>query len=122
MARRAAHPRPPQSGPPLRQGHVGTERGRRARRGARRLAPAMSDAASRCGREGRWLAVDVGGTNMRAAIVGGDGVVGERKDRPTERSPEPLVALAREVLAGDADTVDGAVVGLPGRIDYGAGT
>jgi glucokinase len=67
-----------------------------------------------------WLAIDVGGTNMRAAIVSGDGTVGERVDRPTERDCGALVELARDVLAGDV--VDGAVVGLPGRIDYGAGT
>ncbi|HYD10633.1 MAG TPA: ROK family protein [Acidimicrobiales bacterium] len=67
-----------------------------------------------------WLALDVGGTNMRAAIVSDDGVVGERVDRDTERDSGALVELAREVLEGDS--VDGAVIGLPGRIDYGAGT
>jgi len=67
-----------------------------------------------------WLALDVGGTNMRAAIVTDGGTVGERLDRPTERDSVALVELAREVLAGD--DVDGAVVGLPGRVDYGAGT
>ena len=66
-----------------------------------------------------WLAVDVGGTNMRAAIVTEEGEVGERSDRATGRDPAALVELARDVLAGDE--VDGAVVGLPGRIDYGVG-
>lgn len=68
----------------------------------------------------RWLALDVGGTNMRAAIVDGDGTIVERQDRATENDPAPLLDLAREVL-GDA-AVEGAVVGLPGRVDYGAGT
>lgn len=67
-----------------------------------------------------WLGVDVGGTNMRAAIVDDDGTVGERSDRPTERDCSTLIDLARHVLEGDE--VEGAVVGLPGRIDYGAGT
>ena len=67
-----------------------------------------------------WLALDVGGTNMRAAIVEEDGTVGERVDRPTERDASTLIELARDVLEGD--DVQGAVVGLPGRVDYGAGT
>lgn len=67
-----------------------------------------------------WLGLDVGGTNMRAAIVEADGSVRRRQERPTERQPAPLLDLARDVLGTTA--VQGAVVGLPGRVDYGAGT
>lgn len=67
------------------------------------------------------LAVDVGGTKMRAGLVGGDGAVRWREVEPTPDDPEcaPLVELARDVMARGA--VDRAVIGLPGRIDYGAG-
>lgn len=69
----------------------------------------------------RTLALDIGGTNMRAALVDDDGRVHEREERSTPDSADcaPLVELARDVLGkGEAGT---AVVGLPGRIDYGAG-
>ncbi|MGI8758255.1 MAG: ROK family protein [Acidimicrobiales bacterium] len=67
------------------------------------------------------LAVDLGGTWMRAARTGADGAVSHRLERPTPRTPDPrpLIELLREVLV--AGPVGSAVVGLPGRVDYGAG-
>jgi glucokinase len=69
----------------------------------------------------RTLALDVGGTNMRAALVDADGNVEEREERDTPSDDEcaPLIDLARDVLA--RGEVSCAVVGLPGRIHYGAG-
>ena len=67
------------------------------------------------------LAVDVGGTNVRAALVDRDGTVDEREeiDTPTTSDCTPVIELARHVLKrGGADE---AVVGVPGRVDYGAG-
>jgi glucokinase len=68
------------------------------------------------------LAVDLGGTRMRAAIVDGSGRVLERCAAPTPHDahgPDALVALATNVL--DRDAVASAVVGVPGRVHYGKG-
>jgi glucokinase len=60
------------------------------------------------------LGVDIGGTNMRAALVDEHGTVKDREECPSERGA--LRDLVRTVLArGDATT---AVVGVPGRVDY----
>lgn len=71
---------------------------------------------------GTVLAVDLGGTWMRAAIVFADGDVQERRSQPTPQDaecPDALLALAGDVLA--AGTVERAVIGVPGRVHYGAG-
>jgi predicted NBD/HSP70 family sugar kinase len=66
------------------------------------------------------LAIDLGGTNLRAALVDGDGHVDARDEVPTPDEPAAIADLARRVLArGDADR---AVVGVPGRVDYREGT
>jgi glucokinase len=72
-------------------------------------------------RPGLLLGVDLGGTSMRAALVDTDGVVHRRLVRPTPGTPDskPLLALAAEAVEGAS--VSGAVVGVPGRVDYGAG-
>jgi glucokinase len=69
-----------------------------------------------------YLAVDLGGTSMRAARTAADGTVSGRVERPTPATPdvEALLALCRDVLRHGAD-VTSAVVGVPGRVDYGAG-
>jgi glucokinase len=67
------------------------------------------------------LAIDLGGTNMRAALVGGDGRVTEREERETPKDHEidGLIELALAVAKrGD---VRRAIVGVPGRVDYGRG-
>jgi glucokinase len=68
------------------------------------------------------LAVDLGGTNMRAAIVDNSGCVLDHRVAPTPRragSPDALIALIDEVLG--RHLVSMAVVGVPGRVDYGTG-
>lgn len=68
------------------------------------------------------LAVDLGGTNMRAAVVERDGSIVARGQVPTPHdrlAVEPLVELCSAVR-GDRE-VDHAVVALPGRVDYAAG-
>ena len=58
---------------------------------------------------------------MRAAIVDENGTLLERSEAPTPRDtdPEPLLTLVKRVLRGDS--VDGAVVGVPGWVDYARG-
>jgi glucokinase len=68
------------------------------------------------------LAADVGGTQMRAALVDVDGVVLVRETAPTPADshvPGALIDLIAGVgaAAGRSD-VSHAVVGLPGAVDY----
>jgi glucokinase len=69
-----------------------------------------------------YLAVDIGGTSMRAARTEADGTVSARRERATPDEPDvaELVALCREVL-DTCPPVQAAVIGAPGRVDYGAG-
>lgn len=65
------------------------------------------------------LAVDLGGTRMRAAAVDADGGVVERCAQPTPQDaegPAALVDLATDVLA--AHSIQRAVVGVPGGVNY----
>lgn len=64
------------------------------------------------------LGVDLGGTNLRVALVDGQGTVHAREECSSDI--DALAKLARTVLGrGDAAS---AVVGVPGRVDYGGGT
>jgi glucokinase len=69
------------------------------------------------------LAVDLGGTQMRAAFVDRDGGILLRRVEPTPRDtscPDALLMLVGGLLkSGDAET---AVIGVPGRVHYGTGT
>jgi glucokinase len=67
------------------------------------------------------LAADLGGSSMRAARTSADGVVSRRQEVPTPCSADagPLLALVHEVLG--SEPVRAAVIGVPGRVDYGAG-
>lgn len=70
----------------------------------------------------RVLAVDLGGTQMRAAIVTADGEMHERRAEPTPQDadcPDALLRLAGDVIA--AGVVGQAVIGVPGRVDYAGG-
>jgi glucokinase len=70
------------------------------------------------------LAVDLGGTNMRAAIVGEDGALTARQTRRTPRGdprPDALVALIRDVCDGVETAPGYAVIGVPGRVDHASG-
>src|SRR5579859_2111317 len=67
------------------------------------------------------LAVDLGGTNLRAALVDAEGRIQARHQRPTPHdasAPEALLELVREVGGGGCQL---AVIGVPGRVDYSAG-
>ena len=69
----------------------------------------------------RILACDLGGTQLRTAVVDADGAVAHRRAAPTPKdAPGALAAVLRDGLA-DAGEVDGVVVGVPGPIDYAAG-
>jgi glucokinase len=68
------------------------------------------------------LTLDVGGTRMRAAIVGEDGQILERKVAPTPRDapyPDVLLALAGSLL--ERGEIHRAVVGVAGRVEYASG-
>lgn len=68
------------------------------------------------------LAVDLGGTRMRAALVADDGTVLRREARPTPQDdprPEALVGLMRAMR--DLGGASRAVVGVPGRVDHARG-
>jgi glucokinase len=74
---------------------------------------------------GHTLAVDLGGTTMRAAIVNRAGSVLARLHEPTPHDAaaatiEPLLALARRVR--DGHDVEHAVFAVPGRVDHQLGT
>ncbi|CAN5190155.1 hypothetical protein BH24ACT1_BH24ACT1_09300 [soil metagenome] len=70
---------------------------------------------------GEVLAVDLGGSSMRAACTSREGLVTRRREVPTPPTADtgPLLELVHEVLG--ASPIEAAVVGVPGRVDYGAG-
>jgi glucokinase len=74
---------------------------------------------------GPVLAADVGGTQMRAALVdhGGDIVLRRAATTPGDADvPVALIDLIRSVAADSAHRpASHAVIGLPGAVDYGAG-
>ena len=68
------------------------------------------------------LACDVGGTRLRAALVRLDGTVVAKRVVPTPPDdPGALPRLMRVMLDESEGAVVGAVVGLPGPIDYSLG-
>lgn len=59
---------------------------------------------------------------MRAALVAPDGRIRERREQPTPqeaRCPDALLDLAQDLIEGTG--ARGAVVGVPGRVDYAEG-
>ncbi len=83
------------------------------------------------GDDGRLaIGVDLGGTNVRLALVGDQGIVGPRSRHATEvargreqvfgRLAEAVLGLARGVPAGGR--VVGVGIGVPGVIDHAGGT
>ncbi|MHB8507666.1 MAG: ROK family protein [Candidatus Dormibacteria bacterium] len=66
------------------------------------------------------LAVDLGGTHLRVALVDRDGALSEHRSIATpvtDPTPKALVALAREL----ADRATHAVIGVPGRVNHEQG-
>ena len=72
----------------------------------------------------RAIGVDVGGTKILAGVVGHDGDVARRDERPTPRSSEDdLIAELASVVEGlMADDVAAVGFGLPSTIDQRSGT
>jgi len=65
------------------------------------------------------LAVDLGGTHTRVAVIGPQAVIADLVDAPTRRDdthPEELFALIGKMCGQHA--VGRAVIGLPGRVNY----
>jgi len=75
---------------------------------------------------GQVLSVDLGGTNMRAAVVDADGRILERAVAPTPRDApctealDGLMASIRD-RGGGRGCFSSIVIGVPGRVDYSAG-
>lgn len=72
------------------------------------------------------VSVDLGGTNMRAALVDTTGRVVDRVVKPTLREakcPDALDGLVCSMLAerGAREACGSVVIGVPGRVDYRAG-
>ncbi len=72
------------------------------------------------------LSVDLGGTNMRVAVVDEDGQIRCRTTQLTPREarcPDALEQLMASVRdqAGGRGSFDAIVIGVPGRVDYCAG-
>jgi glucokinase len=69
------------------------------------------------------VAVDLGGTRLRAAVFDAAGELRAHVVVPTPRDdPMALPAAMREAISEAALPVAGAVVGVPGVIDYAQGT
>lgn len=72
--------------------------------------------------EGCVLACDLGGTRLRVAVVETGGLVVSKEAVPTPREDfGALVRTMRLVLDKAARPVVGAVVGVPGPVDYSRG-
>lgn len=70
----------------------------------------------------RTLAVDLGGTRMRAGAVTDAGQVVVRRVEPTPQDaacPDALMVLVGDIMA--KERVRHAVIGVPGRVDYRSG-
>jgi glucokinase len=68
------------------------------------------------------LAVDLGGTNMRVAVVHDDGTIVDRAHAPTPRDApriDPFIELLGDMRRRHA--VAHAVIALPGRVDHEEG-
>lgn len=67
------------------------------------------------------VAVDLGGTRMRAALVDPSGTIGYRCVRPTPRDatcPDALLSLMGEIRRTTGAPPSAAVIGVPGRVDH----
>ena len=68
------------------------------------------------------LACDLGGTRLRAAVVGASGEVQSKQVVPTPPDdPAALGQTLQSVLNTSRDAVVAAVVGVPGPVDYSRG-
>lgn len=72
-----------------------------------------------------YIGIDLGGTNIAAALTGEDGEILQRCGQPTPRKPEEvagvIAALAGELLGKSGEEVPYIGIGAPGAIDPVAG-
>src|SRR5690349_11300713 len=90
------------------------------RREAMVVSEAVPGAVRRPPMIGPVLAVDLGGTRMRVAVVAPGGAVLARRVEPTPRQaacPDALLGLVAGML--DPALPGRAVIGVPGRVEYG---
>ncbi len=67
----------------------------------------------------RVVAIDLGGTNLRAALVEPDGTITRRDRRPTPSAdPKPTALVEMIAAMAEGSEVERVVVGLPGVIDH----
>jgi glucokinase len=72
--------------------------------------------------DGEIVASDVGGTQLRVARMGMDGTVRDRSAvRTPENDPGMLGRMIRKALESADGPTDGAVIGMPGPVDYSKG-
>lgn len=65
------------------------------------------------------IGVDIGGTHLRAALVGEEGTILKRARAASSPDPEIVLARIEELIAGLAtDAVSGIGIGVPGRVDF----
>ena len=69
----------------------------------------------------RILACDLGGTQLRTAVVDASGAVAHRRATPSPKDDPGALATVLGDALGEAGDVAGVVVGVPGPIDYAAG-
>lgn len=70
---------------------------------------------------GDAMGIDIGGTNIRAARVGADGVILDRRAVPSQRDAAACLRLCLQLVAelrGEATVSVG--VGVPGQVDFAA--
>lgn len=73
----------------------------------------------------KYIGIDIGGTTVKAALVGEDGAIVRRSTIPTQAT-RPFAQVAADIatqiaeLRGD-DKIEGVGIGCPGSIDSGRG-
>lgn len=83
-------------------------------------SPSLS--GDRPGSEPYLIAVDLGGSWLRVAVFDRDGSIRQRSTMPTPPDdPGALVGAVREASAACGTPAAGAVVGVPGPVDYEGG-
>lgn len=67
------------------------------------------------------IGIDIGGTNIRAARIGADGTLLDRRAVPTDRNPAACAQTCRDLVAALRDGGTAAIgVGVPGQVDFAA--
>ncbi len=70
---------------------------------------------------GRVLVCDVGGTRLRVAVVEPGGSIVSKKAIPTPKDDPGELARTMRLVERTAQPIAGAVVGVPGPVDYSRG-